>query len=438
MITLKEGTVLTTTVLKELLAGRVTHVKNEKYYYGLQDILDRTMTDSTKPNNKLVNANAAYIVDVNVGYFMGQPVSYTSKNEAYMKVLQDVFDNNDEQNENFQIEKDCSICGVGYELLYLDEDSEVRFHRIPTGNMILVYNTKITPEPWLAIRLYTSGEDKVYIELYEKTLVTLFLSDSALSSLIFVERNINPFGDIPAVEFLNNEELQGDFDKVKTLIDEYDKAQSDTANDFEYFTDAYLHLHNMDLGGKDIKELKEKRVLQTNGEAAGSIEWVIKEIQDTATENYKKRIQEDLHRFSKTPNLTDESFAGNLSGIALSYKLLGMEWTAATKERQFKLALQRRMMLINKILKIKGKEYDYREIQIKFTRSIPQNVAEIVEMLIKTYGKISEETFLAQLPFIESPADEIIRLDKEREELDKRLIARGEVDLDKGTPNELP
>jgi len=59
-------------------------------------------------------------------------------------------------------------------------------------------------------------------------------------------------------------------------------------------------------------------------------------------------------------------------------------------------------------------------------------------MLIKTYGKISEETFLAQLPFIESPADEIIRLDKEREELDKRLIARGEVDLDKGTPNELP
>jgi len=353
MITLKEGTVLTTTVLKELLAGRVTHVKNEKYYYGLQDILDRTMTDSTKPNNKLVNANAAYIVDVNVGYFMGQPVSYTSKNEAYMKVLQDVFDNNDEQNENFQIEKDCSICGVGYELLYLDEDSQVRFHRIPTGNMILVYNTKITPEPWLAIRLYTSGEDKVYIELYEKTLVTLFLSDSALSSLIFVERNINPFGDIPAVEFLNNEELQGDFDKVKTLIDEYDKAQSDTANDFEYFTDAYLHLHNMDLGGKNIKELKEKRVLQTNGEAAGSIEWVIKEIQDTATENYKKRIQEDLHRFSKTPNLTDESFAGNLSGIALSYKLLGMEWTAATKERQFKLALQRRMMLINKILKIK-------------------------------------------------------------------------------------
>ena len=430
MITLKEGTELTTAVLTKLLAQRVTHVTNQKYYYGLQVILDRTMTDSTKPNNKLVNANAAYIVDVNVGYFMGQPISYTSKNEAYMKVLQDIFDNNDEQNENVQIEKDCSICGVGYELLYLDEDSQVRFHRIPPGNMILVYNTKITPEPWLAIRLYTSGDDKTYVELYEKTKVTLFISDKSLSKLVFVREDENKFGDIPAVEYLNNEELQGDFDKVKTLIDEYDKAESDTANDFEYFTDAYLHLHNLDLGTQEIKDLKIQRVLQTNGEAASTVEWVIKDIQDAATENYKKRLQKDIQLFSKTPNLTDEAFAGNLSGIALSYKLLGMEWTATTKERQFKLALQRRIMLINKILDIKGAKYDYRDIQMKFTRSIPQNVAETIDTLIKLYGKISEGTFLNQIPFIDNPADEIVRIETEREDITKRITPNGEVDLD--------
>jgi len=430
MITLKEGTELTTAVLKKLLAQKVTHVTNQKYYYGLQVILDRTMTDNTKPNNKLVNANAAYIVDVNVGYFMGQPISYTSKNEAYMKVLQDIFDNNDEQNENVQIEKDCSICGVGYELLYLDEDSQVRFHRIPPGNMILVYNTKITPEPWLAIRLYTSGDDLVYVEVYEKLTVKLYKTDSSFSKLIWESTLENKFGDIPVVEYLNNEELQGDFDKVKTLIDEYDKAESDTANDFEYFTDAYLHLHNLDLGTQEIKELKEQRVLQTNGEAASTVEWVIKDIQDAATENYKKRLQKDIQLFSKTPNLTDEAFAGNLSGIALSYKLLGMEWTATTKERQFKLALQRRIMLINKILDIKGAKYDYRDIQMKFTRSIPQNVAETIDTLIKLYGKISEETFLNQIPFIDNPADEIVRIEAEREDITKRITPNGEVDLD--------
>ena len=307
----------------------------------------------------------------------------------------------------------------------------MRFHRIPPGNMILVYNTKITPEPWVAIRLYTSGDDMVYAEVYEKTIIKLYKTDKSFSSLSLENEEENKFGDIPAVEYLNNEELQGDFDKVKTLIDEYDQAQSDTANDFEYFTDSYLHLHNMDLGDQEIKELKIKRVLQTNGEDAGSIEWVTKEIQDTATENFKKRLQEDIHRFSKTPNLTDESFAGNLSGIALSYKLLGMEWTAATKERQFKLALQRRIMLINKILDIKGAKYDYREILMKFERSLPQNEVEITEMAVSLKGIISDATLLAMIPAVENPADEQARIDKEQEEVDKRLAATGIVDLDK-------
>ena len=430
MITLKEGTELTPAVITKLLTQRVTHVENQKYYYGLQDILDRTMTDTTKPNNKLVNAQAAYIVDVNVGYFMGQPVSYSSKNEAYMKILQDIFDDNDEQNENVQLSKDCSICGKGYELLYIDEDAKVRFHRIPPGNMIIVYNTKITPEPWIALRLYTSGDDEVYVEVYTKTTITLYKTDSANSALTFVSTDDNKFGEVPAVEYLNNEESQGDFDKVLTLIDEYDKAQSDTANDFEYFTDAYLHLHNVDLGEQEIKTLKEKRVLQTSGEAEGSVEWVIKEIQDTATENFKNRLQKDIHQFSKTPNLTDESFVKTLSGIALRYKLIGMEWTAATKERQFKLALQRRIMLINKVLDIKGSTYDYKEIQIEFVRSLPQNETERATMVKDLKGIVSDTTLLSLLPFIQDPAEEQKRIDKEQEAIDKRIAATGVIDLD--------
>ena len=433
MITLKEGTELTTAVLTKLLAKRVTHVSNQKYYYGLQDILDRAMTDTTKPNNKLVNAQAAYIVDVNVGYFMGQPVSYSSKNEAYMKILQDIFDDNDEQNENVQLSKDCSICGKGYELLYIDEDAKTRFHRIPPGNMIIVYNTKITPEPWIALRLYTSGDEEVYVEVYTKTDITLYKTDSANTSLTFVSTGDNKFGEVPAVEYLNNEEAQGDFDKVLTLIDEYDKAQSDTANDFEYFTDAYLHLHNVDLGEQEIKDLKEKRVLQTSGEAEGTVEWVIKEIQDTATENFKNRLQKDIHQFSKTPNLTDESFVKTLSGIALRYKLIGMEWTAATKERQFKLALQRRIMLINKVLGIKGSTYDYKDIQIDFVRSLPQNETERATMVKDLKGIVSDATLLSLLPFIQDPAEEQKRIDKEQVAIDDRIAATGVIDLDGNT-----
>jgi len=125
--------------------------------------------------------------------------------------------------------------------------------------------------------------------------------------------------------------LQGDFDKVKTLIDEYDKAESDTANDFEYFTDAYLHLHNLDLGTQEIKELKEQRVLQTNGEAASTVEWVIKDIQDAATENYKNGFKK-IYNYSVKLRT---SLMKHLPGIfpVLPYPTSCLAWSGLQPQR---------------------------------------------------------------------------------------------------------
>ena len=438
MITMKKGTELNRAVLLKLLAKRPDYTTAQKYYMGQQKILDRVMTDSTKPNNKLVDAFAAYITDVNVGYFMGQPVSYSSTDKTFMEKVQEIFDLNDEQDENVQLAMDASIYGIAYELMYMDEDAQIRFNRVHPGNMLVIYDTKITPKPWAAIRVYSTGylddalEEDLYLEIYTDDTITLYKTDKEVSQLIEDgATTANPFGIVPVNVFPNNDTLQGDFDKVKSLIDEYDKAQSDTANDFEYFTDAYLHIHNMNLGEQDIKELKEKRVLQTEGEAAGSIEWVIKEIQDLATENFKNRLQADIHRFSKTPNLTDEAFAGNLSGIALAYKLLGMEWTASTKERKFKKGLQNRLMLIATMLNIKGGKYEYTDIKMEFNRNLPQNTAEIIEMLVKLAGRISEETFLTQIPFIDDPAKEQKIMDEEATANALRTNPRGVVVLDK-------
>ena len=47
-----------------------------KYYLGKHNILNRTMEDESKPNNKIVNPYAHYITDIMTGYFMGEPVKY--------------------------------------------------------------------------------------------------------------------------------------------------------------------------------------------------------------------------------------------------------------------------------------------------------------------------------------------------------------------------
>ncbi len=436
MITLERGSILDKERVRKILEKRTDYTENQKYYRGNQAIEDRTMTDTTKPNNKLINSFAAYITDVNVGYFMGQPVSYSSTNQQLMDKIQEIFDYNDEQDENVQLAMDASICGVAYELMYMDEESNIRFNRVSPLNMVVIYDTSITPEPWAALRVYSSGntdtelETDIYIEIYTESMTTLYKTDKVFSIMTEISSMENLFGQLPVSVFANNDTFQGDFDKVKSLIDEYDLAQSDTANDFEYFTDAYLHLHNIDLSTDEIQKLKEKRVIQTEGDAAGLVEWVVKEIQDAATENFKNRLQADIHRFSRTPNLTDESFAGNLSGIALSYKLLGMEWNASTKERKFKRGLQNRLLLITAMLEKKGSPFDYKEVKIEFNRNLPQNVQEITEWAVSLKGIVSDQTILSILPFIDDPQEELDRLEQEAKDSELKINPRGSVDVD--------
>ena len=181
--------------------------------------------------------------------------------------------------------------------------------------------------------------------------------------IVLIEELDHPFGDVPIVEFMNNDERQGDFEKVLSLIDAYDKSQSDTANDFEYFSDAYLKIKGM-MGTDEetIGEMKKNRVILVTGE--GDADWLIKQINDAALENYKTRLEKDIHKLSKVPNLTDEAFAGNLSGIALRYKLWGLEQNTAQKERKFKRGLQRRIELIANYYRAFNEHFDWRDIEI--------------------------------------------------------------------------
>ena len=91
------------------------------YYIGKHKILNETKKDSTAPNNRLVNNMARYITDTATGYFVGQPVIYTSQNEEYLQLVQDIFNYNDEQDHNMELAKNCSIGGGCVDLPYDEE-----------------------------------------------------------------------------------------------------------------------------------------------------------------------------------------------------------------------------------------------------------------------------------------------------------------------------
>jgi len=131
---------------------------------------------------------------------------------------------------------------------------------------------------------------------------------------------------------------------------------------------------------------------------------------------FKERLVKDIHKFSNTANLTDEQFAGNVSGVALQYKLWGMEQNTSQKEREFKKALQRRIELICNYLGTIGPKYDWRDISISFTRNVPENSDEIATMITKLRGIVSDETLISRLPFIDDPVTELKKVARQNED----------------------
>ena len=392
-------------------------LKLENYYNAKNEILSRTMRDTTKPNNKIANSYASYITDTLVGYFVGKPISYSGNDTNVLNELQMIFEYNDEADENAELAKNASIYGIAYELLYMNENV-VRFKSLDPKECIPIFDDTLDNNLLAFIRYYDNYDvvqDKTItiIEVITDKETVRYSTTSTLGNLTFIESYPHYFGMVPIAIYKNNEEESGDFEQVISLIDAYDKLESDSLNDFEYFVDAYLALYGFTAEPEDIAQMKENRVLLMD--EGTSAEWLIKDTSDNNIENIKNRIDADIHKFAKCPNLADKEFASNASGVAIKFKLLGTENKVAIKERKFKRGLQQRLELLANIKGVLANGFDWRSIDIIFTRNIPANDTDIANMVNTLSGIVSEETLLAQIPFVEDVAGEIERLDKEKE-----------------------
>lgn len=389
------------------------------YYIGKPDIKNRKMNDPAKPNNRIFSPHSSYIVDTVQGYFMGKPIAYSSEDKDLMENIQDIHDKNHESAHNSKMAKELSITGVGYELLYVNEEKEVRLALLNPEEVFMIFDNSIEKNPIAAVRTYPvqnylNNEVQVKVEVYTDKVIKYATITGSIFKWHEDEEMEHYFKKVPIIQYLNNDESTGDFEKVIDLINAYDLGLSNTANNLDYFSDAYLVLSGMAGTEKeDIKDMTENRVMILGD--GGAAEFLTKGAQNDEVEAHKDRLQKDIHTLSSIPNLGDESFGSAASGESLKYKMSGLENLVAIKERNFTQSLENRLELITNILNHKGNYFDPSYISLSYTRNLPSNISITVDLVSKLSGLISKETLLAQLPFIEDPAYEIAKMEAESE-----------------------
>lgn len=231
-------------------------------------------------------------------------------------------------------------------------------------------------------------------------------ADSWLAMELVEERE-HYFGKVPLIEHENNEEQQGDFEALIPLMDAYNKLQSDRVNDKEQFVDAFLFLRGPEVDAEQAADLKKERILMGSDEHSDA-KYLSKIMSESDVEVLRDCLKNDIHRISMVPDLSDESFGNNLSGVAIEYKLLGFEQNILNKERSIKKSLRYRFELYNYFLNIKNSMtiIPVSEVDIIFTRNLPANNLEKAQMISHLKGTVSDETLLGQLDFISDPKEE--------------------------------
>ena len=395
--------------------------KLHAYYDGQHAILNRTLSSDLLPNNKLVCNHAEYISDMAVGYVFGSPISYTG-DEA--KELNDIFIEIDEDSHNNELALECSICGVGYELLYMN-DEDVPTPELATLsplNAFLVVDDTVKHKPMFAVSYSPKYDIHDTLKGYDVSVYTdsqvfrYFFTSLQDKNPKLIEEEEHYFGAVPVIEYQNNKKLKGDFEGVISLIDAYNLLQSDRVNDKEQMVDALLAVVGASLGDDQDEKvetarlLKEMKIIELD--EGGDAKWLVKGLNEQQTEILKKSLKDDIHEFSKVPCLTDENFVGNASGVAMKYKLLGFEQLGKTKERYFKKGLRQRLKLMANIENIRAKNIDVKTIDITMKRSLPVDDELLARIAQETDGFISWETRVQRF-------DSEIDIDEERKRLEE-------------------
>lgn len=398
--------------------------KLDNYYRGKHAILQRPDSQTGLPNNKLVANHAKFISDAAVGYVLGHPVKYA---DGQIDDVLAIYKQMDITSHDAEVGKDLSIFGHAVELYYMSGEVPIpKVTCIDPRKLFLVVDDSVEYKPMFGVHYYPrkdidNREIGWQVNVYSDREISRYSTDSITSQdYTLISQDPHYFGRVPVVEFWNNEEQQGDFEQVLTLIDAYNTLQSDRVNDKEQLVDSILVLKGISLGddlaesSKTIKLLKELKVLELPSDNQ-SAEWLTKQLNEQEVELLRKSIKSDIHAFSMVPDLTDENFASNASGVAMKYKLFGLEQLAITKERYFVQGLRERLAMFARIMAIKGRSVDVSNVTISMVRNLPANDLETAQMVAQLNGSVSNETLIGQLSFVDDAATEVGKLQAQKE-----------------------
>ena len=391
--------------------------KYKNYYDGAQAILEKVYADPSKPCNKTVINYCRNIVNSYAGY-MATPGHISYRSDEDIEDIMNILRYNDYQAEDAEFLTAALVYGTAAELMYVDDYGKTRFQLINPLQCFGVYDDSLSADLIYFVRFYQVNDwdnnDTYFVDVYNGTNMKRYQMTGMNGQLSFIEEQPHYFKQCPANVFYMPDE-QSIFDCVMGLQDSVNELLSAEIDDYSAFCDAYLVIEGAELDEETAAAMRQNRIIQLPEGAKAS--WLTKNAQDAQVENVLQRIHDSIYRIAQCPDFSSESFVGGVaSGIAIQYRLTGMENRAGIIEGAMKKALQRRVEIICGLVSLSLGESVFRDIEINFKRNIPADEANTINLVNALKGTVSDATLLSQLDFITDVNAELEAVKAQKEE----------------------
>lgn len=406
-----------------------------RYYLGDNDIMYRKPKDKCdeplrNADNRIAFNFHSLLVDQKASYMFTAPPLFDTKDDTLNEIVAATLgDGYAKKCKDLCV--DASNAGVGWLHYWIDEKKGFCYGVIPSMQVRPVYSLRLEKELEAVLRTYRMVDDngdewQIYeiwndkeCQAYRKRAEMFQPFD--MFSYVNLDGMAEPtntfrhdFGAVPFIPFPNNNVCTGDLDKIKNLIDSYDKTYSGFVDDLEDIQQVVFVLTNY--GGADLKQflsdLKYYKTIQV--ESAGSddksgVSTLTIDIPVEARDKLLDITRKAIFDMGQGIDPQQQGF-DNTSGEAMKFLYSLLELKAGLMGTEFRAGFGE---LVRAIGRYYGKEPE--QIVQTWTRTSIRNDAELVDMCQKSVGVISTKTILKNHPFVENAEDEEKELAAEKE-----------------------
>lgn len=441
-------------IIKDLISEHdTTHMLDgERYYNNENDILKRKMyfykdgvktLDETKPNRRLPHNWHKLLVDQKVSYLVGKPIVFQCEEQKEYEDRLNLILGEEWDDTLTELAKNSSNKGTEWLHVYINPEGLFKFIIIPAEEVIPIYDTSLQENLEAILRYYlvqVNGKDRIRVEWWTRETVTFYIQDDSGDFILDDTESKNPdshyyyndvgygWGKVPFIEFPNNQERHSDLKFYKELIDEYDLNVSDLANNLAEVQEVITILKGYE--GTDLAEFKENlryyKAIKVSGEQGSGVDKLELNIPIEAKKELLDRLEENIFLFGQGVNMKTDRFGNSPSGVALKFLYSLLDLKASVMERKFRKSVKRLLWFATEYINmIDKKKYDNTTVQVTFRKTMITNDKENVEIAKESKGIISDETIIANHPWVENVTEELDKIKKQEDTLSENQSSYG-------------